>query len=145
LASQKFKITCNTCQRYEYCDYAPSQEQYDEWRCSLCSPRTDGVKRPLVRVTICGQCNQSYDSKEDCPNCGPEIKTTKIKYGKIGDWPETRVTENARQAVESGETILRNRIRNVQEEKAEREKLTLKLLQEQTKLLKKLVRMEKSK
>ena len=143
--TSQYKIVCNKCQHQEYWDSAPTQDQYDDWRCSLCSPRLDGVKRPLVRVTICGRCNQSYDSKEDCPNCGPEIKTTKIKYGNIGDWPETRVTENARQAVESGETILRNRIRNEQEEKADREKNIEKLLLKQTKLLEKLVRMEKKK
>lgn len=58
--------------------------------------------------------------------------------GKIGDYPESKITEHAKDAVEQGETILRNRVRDAIEEKAVREKHIEALLVEQNSLLKKL-------
>lgn len=65
--------------------------------------------------------------------------------GKIGDYPESNVKENALDSVEKGERILRNRVKEEIEAKEKRERNIEALLVEQTKLLKKLVRMEKKK
>ena len=143
--TSQYKIVCNQCGRYEYCDYAPSQEQYDDWQCTMCGPRKDGVVRPRINLVVCGKCSQTFPLGEDCDNCGPEIKTTTYRWGKIGNLTESNVSENAIDATEKGETILRNRVRQEIEAKEEREKNIEKLLLKQTKLLEKLVRMEKKK
>ena len=58
--------------------------------------------------------------------------------GKIGEYPELKITEHAKDAVEQGETILRKRVRSAIEEKEARDKHIEELLVEQNSLLKKL-------
>jgi hypothetical protein len=141
LDKSSFKVTCKTCHRYEIVTQLPT---IDDWRCSLCSAREDGVKRPLRQLTTCGTCNQVYDSKEDCPNCGFEPKTKEYRMGKLGDWgKEPKVNENVRDAVEKGETILRKRVREKIEQNEERQINIEKLLIEQNKILKSLLKIEK--
>jgi hypothetical protein len=61
--------------------------------------------------------------------------------GKIGDWgKEPTVKENVVDAVEKGERILKNRVREELEAKEKREKNIERLLIEQNRLLKKLVK-----
>ena len=130
-----YTIICQKCGHYEISELEP---EIDDWECSLCSPRKDGAIRPLLSVTVCGKCQQTYDSKLDCPNCGPETHTRTYRMGKIGEYPESSLTEHAKDAVEQGETILRNRVRDAIEDKARREKNIEALLVEQNSLLKKL-------
>lgn len=60
--------------------------------------------------------------------------------GKLGNWgSEPVVKENVKDAVEKGERILKNRVRNELEERTRRDKNIEKLLIEQNKLLRKLV------
>ncbi|MGY5152402.1 MAG: hypothetical protein ACW9XA_09050 [Candidatus Nitrosopumilus sp. bin_6a] len=134
-------IICQKCGHYEVSGEIPDP---DDWECSLCSPRKDGVIRPLLSVTVCGKCQQTYDSKLDCPNCGPETHTRTYRMGKIGEYPESSIQEHAKDAVEQGETILRNRVRDAIEEKARREKNIEALLVEQNNLLKKLTQTKRA-
>ena len=123
------------CQRYEIVNSLPT---IDEWRCSLCSTE-DGVVR-VQQFTKCGTCSQVYNSKESCPNCEVFPKTKEYRMGKLGNWgKEPVVKENVKDAVEKGERILKNRVRNELEERTRRDKNIEKLLIEQNKLLRKLV------
>ncbi len=129
------KVICKRCGFYEISE---SEPLVDEWSCPLCSPRKDGVIRPQISLIVCGKCNQTYSAKEDCPNCGIETHTRTYRMGKIGEYPELKITEHAKDAVEQGETILRKRVRSAIEEKEARDKHIEELLVEQNSLLKKL-------
>ena len=145
MSSHSYKVICQKCNRYEYHESMPTQEEYDDWQCTLCSPRKDGVIRPKVSLIVCGKCSQTFPAGEDCPNCGPIIKTKTYTMGNIGNPKTATVTEHAMDSVEKGERILKNRVRQEIEAKERRDKNIEALLIEQTKLLKKLVRMEKKK
>ena len=135
MTSHSYKLTCKSCNRYEIVERLPT---INEWRCTLCSTK-DGVVR-VQQFTKCGTCSQVYSSKENCPNCETFPKTKEYRIGKLGNWgAEPVVKENVKDAVEKGERILKNRVRNELEERTRRDKNIEKLLIEQNKLLKKLV------
>ena len=121
MSSHSYKVICTNCGHYEYQDSMPQESEYDDFFCKLCSRRPDGVIRPKVSLIVCGKCNQTYAAGEDCPNCGPEIKTKTYTMGNIGNPKTATVTEHAMDSVEKGERILKNRVRQEIEAKEKRD------------------------
>jgi hypothetical protein len=138
MASQNtYKVVCSKCGHYAYTENLP--HSISDWDCPLCHTPKGTVR--IQNFTKCGTCSQVFNSNESCPNCEKEPRTREYRMGKIGDWgKEPTVKENVVDAVEKGERILKNRVREELEAKEKREKNIERLLIEQNRLLKKLVK-----
>jgi len=139
------KVICKKCGHFELVDSIP---EYEAYSCPLCT-QTPG-KMKLLRITHCGTCSQSYESNGSCPQCSIlddyNVSKFRVTTDPNNEWIGDRViTEDATIAVEKGERILRERVRDKIQEKEDRDNNIERLLIEQNKILSQLVDKEKLK
>ena len=136
--STQVKVICKRCGHYEWLDQEPD---YDEWKCTLCTPRKGAIRR--LKIIQCSVCNQSYESDSDCPVCSEKneipVSSFQITSDPHGAWKKAKKPIDALLEVEKGETILRNRVRDHINEKERREANVEKLLIQQNELLTRLL------
>lgn len=139
------KVICKKCGHFEQVESIPD---YDSWSCPLCTQ--DPKKRKILKITNCGTCSQSYESAGSCPICQTlddyNVSKFRITTDPNNEWTGNRViTEDATLAVERGERILEERIRDEIQMKEYREQHIEELLVEQNKILAHLAKLEDTK